>query len=123
MNQEPWYKRWWPAVVAFLVGIAGAFAAIAVRIASAKSMAREAQEQRRKALEQGLTAIENVNQARLGEVAARKEQAEGEAAANHEANNAAIETEARQGADAVAPADAPAALLGSLKSADKALKS
>lgn len=119
MNQEPWYKRWWPALLAFV----GAFIAIAVRIASARASTKEEQEQRKKALDQGLAAIDDVKEARLGEAAAHKEQAEGEAAAQHEANNAAIEAKAQQGADAVDPADAPAALLNSLKSADKALKS
>jgi hypothetical protein len=123
MNKEPWYKRWWPALLAFFVGVIAAIAAVATRAGKAKASVEEDQAQRQKALEQGLSAVDKTKQAQIAAADAQQQQAESAAAAQHEANNAAIEFKAQQDANAVAPADAPAALLGSLKSARESLKS
>lgn len=123
MNKEPWYKRWWPALVALLLGALAAVAAVAARMAGAKQAVAEGQEQRKQALNQGLAAQDEVKTAQLAAAAAKQEQAEQKAEEQHNANIAAIEAKAQADAAAVAPDDAPAALGASLKSARQKLKS
>jgi hypothetical protein len=123
MNQEPWYKRWWPALVALLLGALAVIASVAARMAGAKQAVAEGQEQRKQALDQGLAAQDATKQAQLTVAAAKQEQAEQIAEDVHNANIAAIEAKAQADAAAVAAADAPAALGASLKSARQKLKS